>query len=117
MAAPPLFAGAVKVTVACALPDVAVPMVGASGGLAGHEIFPAESIMTALVQVDNSSAPEQETPDAAIVKLPAQGVLPDEANSMAPVIPDIRLSMTPNSSPAMSSLLNLRIVNFPYSLK
>ena len=31
MAEPPLLAGAVKVTLACALPAVAVPMVGAPG--------------------------------------------------------------------------------------
>ena len=31
MAAPPLFVGAVKLTVACAMPAVAVPMVGAPG--------------------------------------------------------------------------------------
>ena len=35
MAAPPLLAGAVQVTVAEALPKVAVPMVGAPGTVAG----------------------------------------------------------------------------------
>src|SRR5512141_387476 len=35
MALPPLLAGAVKVTVACALPAVAVPMVGALGTVRG----------------------------------------------------------------------------------
>ena len=35
MADPPLEAGAVKVTVACALPAVAVPMVGAPGTVQG----------------------------------------------------------------------------------
>jgi hypothetical protein len=35
IALPPSLAGAVKVTVACALPAVAVPMVGAPGAVAG----------------------------------------------------------------------------------
>ena len=38
---PPLLAGAVKVTVACALPAVAVPMVGAPGTPAGVTLFEA----------------------------------------------------------------------------
>ena len=41
MAAPPLEDGAVKVTVACALPLVAVPMVGAAGTVAGVTEFEA----------------------------------------------------------------------------
>src|SRR4051812_49828747 len=42
IADPPLLAGAVKVTVACALPAVAVPMVGAPGTVAGVTLFDAD---------------------------------------------------------------------------
>ena len=38
---PPLLPDAVKVTVACALPAVAVPMVGALGTVAGVTLFDA----------------------------------------------------------------------------
>ena len=41
MAVPPLDAGAVNVTVACVLPAVAVPMVGAPGGPSGVALFEA----------------------------------------------------------------------------
>ena len=41
MAEPPLLAEAAKVTVACALPAVAVPMVGALGTVAGVTLFEA----------------------------------------------------------------------------
>jgi hypothetical protein len=41
IAAPPLLAGAVNVTVACALPAVAVPSVGAPGIVAGVTLFDA----------------------------------------------------------------------------
>src|SRR5688572_9238134 len=41
IAAPPLEAGAVKATVACALPPVAVPMVGAPGTVAGVTLLDA----------------------------------------------------------------------------
>jgi hypothetical protein len=41
MAEPPLLAGAVNVTVACALPAVALPMVGAPGTIAGVTLFDA----------------------------------------------------------------------------
>ena len=41
MAEPPLLAGAVNVTVACALPAVAVPIVGAPGTVAGVTLFEA----------------------------------------------------------------------------
>jgi hypothetical protein len=54
MAEPPLEAGAVKVTVACALPAVAVPMVGAPGTVAGVTLFEAAEaalVPTALVAV------------------------------------------------------------------
>src|SRR3954470_3913121 len=39
IAEPPFEAGAVKVTVACALPAVAVPIVGAPGTVAGVTLF------------------------------------------------------------------------------
>ena len=39
MALPPVLAGAVKVTVACALPAVAVTAVGAPGADAGVTLF------------------------------------------------------------------------------
>ena len=39
MADPPLLAGGVKVTVACALPRVAVPIVGAPGTVEGVTLF------------------------------------------------------------------------------
>ena len=42
IAEPPLLAGAVKVTVAWALPVVAVPMVGAPGTVAIVTVMPAE---------------------------------------------------------------------------
>ena len=38
---PPLLPGAVKVTIACALPAVAVPMEGALGTVAGVTLFDA----------------------------------------------------------------------------
>ena len=38
---PPLLPGAVKLTVACALPAVAVPMFGALGTVAGVTLFDA----------------------------------------------------------------------------
>ena len=41
IAEPPLELGAVNVTVACALPAVAVPMVGAPGTVAGVTLFDA----------------------------------------------------------------------------
>jgi hypothetical protein len=41
IAEPPLLAGALKLTVACALPGVAVPMVGAPGTVAGVTLFDA----------------------------------------------------------------------------
>ena len=41
MALPPLLVGAVKFTVACALPDVAAPIVGALGTVAGVTLFEA----------------------------------------------------------------------------
>ena len=41
MTLPPVLPGAVKVTVACALPAVAVPMVGALGTVAGVTLFDA----------------------------------------------------------------------------
>ena len=45
IAAPPFEAGAVKVTVACAFPLVAVPMVGAPGVVAGVAEFEAEEAL------------------------------------------------------------------------
>jgi hypothetical protein len=39
MALPPLDAGAVKLTVACALPPAAAPMVGAPGTVAGMTLL------------------------------------------------------------------------------
>jgi hypothetical protein len=39
MALPPLFTGAVKLTLACALPPVAVTAVGAPGAVAGVTLF------------------------------------------------------------------------------
>ena len=54
MAEPPLLAGAAKVTVACALPAVAVPIVGAPGTPAGVTLLEdAEGALapTALVAV------------------------------------------------------------------
>jgi hypothetical protein len=54
MAAPPLLAGGVKVTVACAFPAVAVPIVGAPGNVAGVTLFDAADagpVPTALVAV------------------------------------------------------------------
>jgi len=39
IAEPPLDTGAAKLTVACALPAVAVPMVGAPGAMAGVTVF------------------------------------------------------------------------------
>ena len=50
--APPLLAGAVKVTVACALPRVAVPIVGAPGSVEGVTMldgFDGGPLPTALV--------------------------------------------------------------------
>ena len=41
MVLPPLLPGAVKVTLACALPPVAVPMVGAPGTVAGVTLLDA----------------------------------------------------------------------------
>ena len=41
MAEPPFDAGAVKATLACALPPVAVPMVGAPGTVDGVTLFDA----------------------------------------------------------------------------
>ena len=41
MTLPPVLPGAVKVTVACALPAVAVPIVGAVGTVAGVTLFDA----------------------------------------------------------------------------
>jgi hypothetical protein len=41
IALPPLLTGAVKVTLACALPGVAVAFVGASGTVAGVTVFDA----------------------------------------------------------------------------
>ena len=41
IALPPLLAGAVKVTDACALPAVAVPMVGAPGTVTGVTLLEA----------------------------------------------------------------------------
>ncbi len=41
MAAPPLLAGAVNATDACALPAVAVPIVGAPGTVVGVTLFDA----------------------------------------------------------------------------
>ena len=38
MVLPPLETGGVKVTVACVFPAVAVPMVGASGAVAGVDV-------------------------------------------------------------------------------
>jgi hypothetical protein len=54
IAAPPLLAGGVKLTVACALPAVAVPMVGAPGTVAGVTLFEAADagpVPTELVAV------------------------------------------------------------------
>ncbi|HET7549055.1 MAG TPA: hypothetical protein VFJ86_14890 [Usitatibacter sp.] len=54
IAEPPLLAGAVKVTAACALPPVAVPMVGAPGSVAGVTLLEAADgalVPTALVAV------------------------------------------------------------------
>ena len=54
IALPPLLAGAVKVTDACALPAVAVPIVGAPGTLAGVTLFDAADaapVPTAFVAV------------------------------------------------------------------
>ena len=54
IAEPPLLAGAVKVTVACALPAVAVPIVGAPGTVAGVTVLDADDegpVPTALVAV------------------------------------------------------------------
>ena len=51
---PPFDAGAVKATVACALPPVAVPIVGAPGTVAGVTLLEApdgEPVPTALVAV------------------------------------------------------------------
>ena len=42
IADPPLFAGAVNVTVACALPAVAVPIVGAPGALTTVTLLDAD---------------------------------------------------------------------------
>ena len=54
IADPPLLAGAVNVTLACALPAVAVPMVGAPGTVAGVtllDVLDAGPVPTALVAV------------------------------------------------------------------
>jgi hypothetical protein len=54
IAEPPLLAGAVKATLACALPAVAVPMVGAPGIVAGVVLFDAADagpVPSALVAV------------------------------------------------------------------
>jgi hypothetical protein len=54
IAEPPVLAGAVKVTVACALPAVAVPMVGAPGtadGVTPLEAADAAPVPTAFVAV------------------------------------------------------------------
>ena len=54
IALPPLLAGAVKVTDACALPPVAVPIVGAPGTVAGVTLLDAADaapVPTALVAV------------------------------------------------------------------
>ena len=53
-AEPPLLAGGVKVTVACALPAVAVPIVGAPGSVAGVTLLEAADagpVPTAFVAV------------------------------------------------------------------
>ena len=42
MALPPLLAGAVKLTVTCALPDIAAPIIGAPGTVAGVTLFDAD---------------------------------------------------------------------------
>ena len=52
MALPPLLAGAVKLTVTCALPDIAAPIIGAPGTVAGVTLFEAAEaapLPTALV--------------------------------------------------------------------
>jgi hypothetical protein len=54
MAAPPLDAGAVQLTVAWALPALALTLVGAPGGAAGVTLLEAEEVApvpTALVAV------------------------------------------------------------------
>ena len=54
IALPPLLAGAVKVTLAWALPPVAVPIVGAPGTVAGVTLFDAAEaapVPTAFVAV------------------------------------------------------------------
>jgi hypothetical protein len=52
MAAPPLDAGAANVTFACALPPVAVPIVGAPGTVAGvTELEAAEAVLVPFVLV------------------------------------------------------------------
>ena len=53
IAEPPLEAGGVKETVACALPPVAVPIVGAPGTLAGVTLAVLEAgpVPSALVAV------------------------------------------------------------------
>ena len=54
MAEPPLLAGALNVTVACALPAVAVPIVGAPGTVAGVTLLEAADaapVPTPLVAV------------------------------------------------------------------
>ena len=54
IAEPPVFVGAVKVTVAWALPAVAVPMVGAPGMATGVTLFDAAEaapVPTALAAV------------------------------------------------------------------
>ena len=49
MSAPPLKTGAIKDTVACPSPAVAVPMVGASGTVAGVTLL--EGLLGALVPI------------------------------------------------------------------
>ena len=55
MVLPPLLAGEVNVTVACVLPAVAVPIVGAPGtvgvGVTGFDANEAAPVPTALVAV------------------------------------------------------------------
>jgi hypothetical protein len=54
MGLPPLLPGAAKVTLACALPAVAVPIVGAPGIVAGVTLFEAAEaalVPTLLVAV------------------------------------------------------------------
>src|SRR5258706_12076873 len=64
MAGPPLFVGGEKVTVACVLPAVAAPMIGAPGGLtttasAENQLVPLGNVVLVAVAVMVSpAAPE-----------------------------------------------------------